>query len=522
MPIMKKLPVGKQDFSALMEGGFVYIDKTELIHQFLKEGAVYCFLARPRRFGKSLLVSLLQSLFRGERHLFEETWIGQSDYDWPKHPVLRLDFSRLASTFSEDLLPSLNRYLRDVARPLGVDLELRPNPGETLALLVEKLSGRNKVVILIDEYDRPIVKHMADPELMAANREALQDFFAVIKSLEDQLRFVFITGVSKFSKVSLFSGMNNLRDISLHPAYATLTGLTEQEIGHFFSDHVAKRAEERGETPTQLLEQMRFWYNGYRFARTADATKVFNPWSVISCLDSGEVENFWFTSGTPQFAIQLIREQGIPLVDFERGINAGQQIEANFDVDSLDVVSLLFQTGYLTIDEYDANTKTYRLTLPNEEVRRSLFEHLFHAISEQPPWKEQQRFLALRQDVLAGDIDRFFKRFNELLASIPYPIHIAEEKYYHSLIYLALRILGFDAGAEVMTNDGRIDMIVSTPGSVFIFEFKINGSARKALKQIKETDYPARYRGEGKALVLVGANFSSKSRSIDDWQVAKD
>jgi Predicted AAA-ATPase len=311
------------------------VDKTELIHRLIND-EMYYFLSRPRRFGKSLLVSTLAALFRGERELFEGTWIADSDYKFPKHPVIHLDFSLVDVQSPEGLTSSLLRLLSDTMEELGVQVEVRSRPSEALVALVRALSKKQKVVLLIDEYDRPLVRHVDSRERMDSNRQVLHDFFVALKTLQADLRFVLLTGVSRFSKVSLFSGLNSLTDISLDERYATLIGLTEGEIQDQFGERVRELAGENG------IDDLRRWYNGYRFARSSTAGRVYNPWSVFNFLRQGLFENYWFESATPTFAIKLMRKQQFPLTSFEKGVRVGPEIEQNFDVDGLPVVALLF------------------------------------------------------------------------------------------------------------------------------------------------------------------------------------
>ncbi len=516
----RELPLGVQDFPTLVQEGQAYVDKTEVLYR-LVSGHRAAFLSRPRRFGKSLAVSTLAALFRGKRELFDGLWIAGSDYAWKSYPVISLDLSGLRDDSPEILNDSLVEYLAFLSYELGVTPPRTESPGHVLRVLVRELAKKEKVVVLVDEYDSPLVSHLENAELTQGNRLVLQKLFAILKTLQGDLRFVFLTGVSRFSKVSLFSGLNSLTDLSLMPEFATLLGLTEKEIADKFQQEIANLAEQQGVGPEAILSQMRHWYNGYRFAQEDEVTKVYNPWSVLNYLQSGKLKNYWFSSATPTFAIKLLKERDFPVARFEKTVEAGDEIENNSDAESIDLTSLLFQTGYLTVDKYDAKTNTYCLKLPNEEVRRSLLGHLFRAFVETEQWQAKPFFRVLRQALTAGDLDRFFEKFNEVLAGVPYHLHQATEAYYHSLLYLCIRMLGFDVDAEVTTSSGRIDMIVRANSTLYIFEFKIDSSAKKAIRQIKENGYVERFKAEEGDIVLVGANFSSKTRLIEDWQQIK-
>jgi Predicted AAA-ATPase/PD-(D/E)XK nuclease superfamily len=513
----KKLPVGVQDFPSLIKDGQAYVDKTELIYRLLHENRFY-FLSRPRRFGKSLLVSTLATLFRGERDLFEGTWIAGSDYDWPVHPVLKLDFSILDGRSPEQLGDSLNRLLIREAAALGIKVAAQPRPAETLTEIVTQLSKTIPVVVLVDEYDSPLVDALTNPQLLQANRTEMQAFFKVFKTLQGQLRFLFLTGVSRFSKVSLFSGLNSLSDLSLRSDYNALLGLTEAEIINNFDSHIVDLAQKQNISTDALVTTMRRWYNGYLFAQANHTERVYNPWSLFNYLQTGQLKNYWFSSATPAFAIRLIRERNFPLANFEHPIEAGDEIEENYDPESVDLVSLLFQTGYLTIDRYESKTHTYFLRPPNEEVNRSLLTHLFRAFVQPEQWEVKPFLRQLRQALLDNNLHLFFECFNQLLADVPHQIHQPSESYYHSLLYLTVRMLGFDVDAEVSTSRGRIDMVVTTDPTLYLFEFKIDSSAKRALKQIRDNGYADRFASQDKPVTLVGASFSTKSRTIDDWQ----
>jgi hypothetical protein len=518
---MKKLPIGIQSFPTIINRGFAYVDKTKLIYLLLEEGISY-FYARPRRFGKSLLLSTLAALFAGERDLFKGLWIDRSNYEWKSYPVVMLNFADLDSHSPDALSDSLNRYLVTIAARLGLNLDLAPRPAETLSNLLSQAAGGKEVVVLIDEYDRPLVKNIHDAALVRANREALQDFFAVLKSHETFLRFLFVTGVSKFTKVSLFSGMNSLFDISLDAEYTALTGLSEREIEANFRSRLQQLAKARGESMEKLWDQMRLWYNGYCFSRLVDSEKVYNPWSLFNFFRSKQLENYWFETGTPTFALQLIKQQHFPLVTLGSGFLPVSALGANQELEQIDLPTFLFQIGYLTIDRYDSEAHVCYLKFPNEEVRRSFFEHLFVSYFQQPPWQRLPLFDQLKESLQDGKLGSFFDHFNTLLAAIPYPLHLPAEGYYHSLLYLCLQMLGFSVNAEICTSQGRIDLVVEQLDRVYVLEFKLDRSAEEALDQVMVREYARRYRGSGKKLILVGANFSSTARSIDEWRQAAE
>nr|MBA3603867.1 ATP-binding protein [Parachlamydiaceae bacterium] len=496
--------------------GFLYIDKTMIIHQMITQGVAY-FLSRPRRFGKSLLISTLEALFLGKRELFSGLWIDSSDYKWKEYPVLRMDISKTVSSSPEALSTSLQEIIKVNADKYGIEGIERSFPSLSLSALVTELSKKSPVVILIDEYDKPLVNHLEDMDVVAKNRNILRDFYTMIKALDEHLHFVFVTGVSKFSKVSLFSGMNNLLDISLNPNYSTLLGLTEEELRRDLQDELQRVSKSRNKDKETNFQEMKQWYNGYLFSQSTASSRVYNPLSVFQFLQSARIDNYWFSTATPTFAIDLIKKQKYFIPDLEQGIIVGKEIETNHEFNMIDLPTLLFQTGYLTIDNYDENAWTYRLKFPNEEVRRSFLEQLLLEFAEIRPSEMHTILFKLLNHLKNKNLTSFFETFNTFFASIPHQIHLKHEAYYHSLIYLVLKVLGFSVQSEVSTNTGRVDMVLRTDQCIFIFEFKINSNAQAAMDQILDKKYQDQFKLEGKEIILVGANFDPFSRTLNDW-----
>ena len=369
---MKELAIGITNFADLVADGSVYVDKTELIYELVRRQGKAYFLSRPRRFGKSLLLSVLASILRGERELFDGLWIGGADYDWEPHAVIELDFSRLES--GPGLAGSLVQCLKENAERLGVAVERGGSPAQVFARLVTQLRARGRVALLIDEYDSPLIKHLNDGAQAAANRSVLQGFFDTVKALQAQIRFTFVTGVSRFAKVSLFSGMNGLDDISFDARYAGLLGFSESEVRSCFEGQLAQLGD--------VLAEMTSWYGGYRFSPGKECETVCNPWSVLCYLKEGVLENYWFETGTPKFAIELIVQRQWSLADLTDPIICGAELKQSYDPGSIDLASLLFQAGYLTFEKGESPMGCYSLHVPNEEVMRSLVDHLLVDQSE--------------------------------------------------------------------------------------------------------------------------------------------
>ncbi len=513
---MKKLPIGIQHFPTLIHDGFLYVDKTQLIHRLINEQRGH-FLARPRRFGKSLLCSTLLTIFQGKKELFKECWISTSEYQWPCHPVLWFDFSTLIGRDKKTVERSLQNALIYAATDIGITLTPEASPVDTFISLVRQASLEGEVVIIIDEYDHPLLKLLDNKQELIQIRDLLSEFYTAIKSCSRFIRYVFITGVSKFSKVSLFSGMNNIQDITLNPNYATLTGVTEIELRKNYVEWIETVAAKREEPITQTYDLMRKWYNGYCFSTLNDTEKVYNPVSLHNFLESGRLSNFWFGTATPTFAIDLIRRQNYPIMNLEGEVTIGASLDEHHEVTQISLIPLLFQTGYLTIQHFDEINQTYKLTFPNEEVRRSFFDHLLTELTKLNETQLESHFLELDSALHSKDLKNFFDSLNILLAEIPYSIHIAKEAYYHSLIYLIIRALKVKVQPEVLTSRGRMDLVAEVDNIFYIFEFKFGPTAKEALEQIIQKGYADRYKNLKKKVILVGISISRKKRKIDDW-----
>jgi hypothetical protein len=368
---LKTLPISVQDFPTIVGSDCIYVDKTELIYRLLKKGICY-FLSRPPGFGKSLLVSTLASLFCGKRELFDDLWISQSDYSWEPYPVLQLDFSRLEVRSPELLVTSLNEYMARLATSYRIALTPSARPAATFARLVTALRPLGSVVVLIDEYDYPILQRLTEPVVAEANRQELLSLFSTLKSLQEDLRFILITGVNRFSTASLYSGMNNLRDISFDPSFAALIGFTENEIRSYLSEYLRAFAHQQQSEPEPIFNALRRWYGGYRFAPGPNTEPLFNPASILHCLDKRHFSGYCYQSGTPSFAVKLMKERRFPVPGLESDIRVGEAIRRYHDLEGIDLAALLLQAGYLTIERYNEDAREYHLRVPNEEVRRSL------------------------------------------------------------------------------------------------------------------------------------------------------
>ncbi|NHZ71783.1 MAG: AAA family ATPase [Aquificales bacterium] len=514
---LKPLPIGIQTFRDVIEGGYLYVDKTQSIYDLIRHPKGILFFARPRRFGKSLLLSALQEVFEGNRDLFRGLWLHDAPYQWEQHPIIRVDFSRNPIQTAVELKQDLQWRFAQIAQAHGIELEGQSYTHQ-FENLIFQLASHKKVVILIDEYDKPMLDNITDLAEAQRIQETLKRFYTVLKSMDAHIRFVFLTGISKFSKVGVFSGLNNLQDISMDNQYAALCGFTQNELETVFPAYLHELAESDGVETAVLHAQIKQWYNGFCFSRKC--VPVYNPFSILLLFQMKEFRNYWFESGTPTFLIKLLKNRNYDVRQLDH-LEVNELAFSSYEIDTLQIVPLLFQTGYLTIKGYDPQSRLYTLSYPNFEVEHAFLYYLLgafgsvdHTISGGYLWK-------LIRALQSQDLDRFFEVLNIFFADIPYDIQLKQEKYYQTIFYLLFKLMGLEIEAEARTSHGRIDAVVDTPDTLFLFEFKLDGSAEKALAQIQEREYFARYLDRAKPLTLVGVNFSAKTRSVADWQIAR-
>jgi hypothetical protein len=505
------LPLGLQDFRSVVEGGYKYIDKTMYLHRMATAGKYY-FLSRPRRFGKSLTVSTLSELYKGSRELFKGLWI-EDKWDWSrKHPVIRLSFKDI-NFEQRGLEEPLSERITEIGRNNQIQLVAK-SARDRMRELIIALSGPRKVVVLIDEYDAPIVHYLGvNIDKSIENRECLRAFYSVLKEMDEYLEFVFLTGVSKFSKTGIFSGLNNLTDLTMHPQFATMLGYTQEELVNCFSDKIDEAAESLEMSRDELLEGMRVWYNGYRFHHRAE--KVYNPLSVNMFLYRKEFDNFWFATGTPTFLVNILKREGI----YQLHLNNISALDFDsFDLDDIRPYGLLYQTGYLTIqsrDEYGL----YSLDYPNREVKDSMLTYLMEAFGGVSKSEGVGTATAMARAFMTDDIDGVMRALQSIFSRIPYQLHDKHpEKFYHAAIHLLFTYMGLRVRSEVCTSDGRVDSMVETPTRFYILEFKLDKSAGEALEQIKQKKYYRSAWESGKPVTCVGVNFSSETRNIEGWE----
>jgi len=508
---MKKLPIGIQTFKNLIEDGCYYVDKTPFIKRLVDEGKVY-FLSRPRRFGKSLFLSTLKEAFQGSRDLFKGLFL-YSNWDWDNvYPVIHISFGSGVFSTPEKLETSIDEILKDNEKIYSIPLTYQ-SPNGRFKQLIEGLyeKYKAKVVVLVDEYDKPILDVIENKDVARANREILKNFYTVLKDADPYIKFVFLTGVSKFSKVSIFSGLNQLNDITLDQKYATVCGYTEEDLYTVFADRI-------GEFD---INQLREWYNGYSWL----GQKVYNPFDVLLLFDKKDFRPYWFETGTPAFLIKLIIENNYCISKFE-DVQITDKILESFDIDTIQIENLLFQTGYLTIQErykeFDENI--YRLTYPNREVKVSFNSHFLGTTLYNHNTEELR--ISFRKFLIQKEFEKVKNVIQSLFASLPH-IWVSKissyEGFYVSVMYALLSSSGFKMIPEDMTNTGRIDCSILYNDIIYILEFKVVDEAKKgiALQQIKEKKYYEKYLHQYSEVYLIGIEFSKINKNITGFEVEK-
>ena len=504
----QKLPIGIQHFRDIREQNYLYVDKTEAIFR-LTESGKYFFLSRPRRFGKSLTLSTIKALYKGQKELFDGLWI-QDHWDWTKqHPVIHISFSSIGYK-TLGLEKALHNMLDKQAEKHGIQL-VAEGYDQKFEELIKILSNKNKVVLLIDEYDKPIIDYLDNLPQAKEHQKVLKSFYSIIKDSGNYIQFLMITGVSKFSKVSIFSELNNLTDLTIHPKFTTLVGYTQAELEHYFEEGFQELTGVLAPTKVELLQLVKDWYNGYSWD---GKNFMYNPFSVLSFFGAGEFQNFWFSTGTPTFLINLLKERNF----YNLGeAEVGQAAFDSFDIENLETYSLLFQTGYLTIKAVEPYG-LYILDYPNREVKDSMLQYLVAGFNHGSYAQTTPIVLKLRKAFLGNDAEKIIRIINSLFKSIPSHIFIKEkEAYYHSVVFLVFQYLGQFIEAEVNTSDGRIDAVVQTDTHIYVLEFKLDESADAAMQQIQQKNYAAKYHAADKQLIGFGINFSSVSKSVADW-----
>lgn len=514
--IIRRYPIGIQNFEQLRNEGYLYVDKTEPIYRLTHTNSAY-FLSRPRRFGKSLLISTLEAYFQGKKELFKGLAMERLEKEWETYPIFHLDFSVSKYLDSFSLKAAINRQLL-----IWEELYGRMEGEDTFSLRFEGVIQRaykqagKQVVVLVDEYDSPMLDSNNNEPLQVELRGIMRDLFSPLKKNGQYIRFLFLTGISKFSQMSIFSELNNLQNISMSSDYSAICGITEEELHTQMKIDIEKMAQANGESYEEACAHLKRQYDGYHFSK--DYTDVYNPFSLINAFAQKSYENYWFSTGTPTFLIEL-------LVKMDFNIRSLEHMEAkaeDFDkaTDHLtDPVPVLYQSGYLTIKQYNPLFRTYTLGYPNEEVRVGFLETLIPSYLHRPARESNFYIVTFLKDLMKGDIESCMLRTQAFFASIPNDLDNKTEKHYQTIFYLIFRLMGQYVDTEVKSAAGRADVVVKMQDAVYVFEFKMDGSAREALAQINGKGYAIPYQPDPRKIVKIGVNFDSGTRTIGEWVI---
>jgi hypothetical protein len=517
----RKLPIGIQDFVSIREDNYLYVDKTSLVHRLVQEGKVY-FLSRPRRFGKSLLCSTLGAYLEGKKELFTGLVLERLETEWTEYPVLRLDLNSGIYTSMKGLIGIIEDHLAVWEATYGKPLETTI-PGRFSGIIqrAHEQAGKRSCVI-IDEYDKPLLSTISNSTLHEEYKQFLKPFFGVLKSSDAHLKFAFITGVTKFGQVSVFSDLNQLIDLSLHREFASICGITEEELLRDFPPEIEALAQQEGIPYESCVHQIRNWYNGYRFHPEGPA--VYNPFSTLNLFNFKEFQDFWFQTGTPTFLVELLKKTDTDLREIE-GIQLPARDFADYRADPDRPVPVIYQNGYLTIKGYDPSLRFYTLGYPNAEVKNGFLGFLLPDYTGQSRDRGGFHIGMFSKELRAGDVDAFMERLKCFFESIPYDLNDQTERHYHVVFYLVFKLLGQYIDSEVKSAKGRSDAVVSTPDYLYVFEFKLNGTAEEALAQIDEKGYLIPYSvktSSKRKLYKIGVEFDKKAKNIGRWITRED
>ena len=512
----KIYPVGIQSFEKIREGGYCYIDKTSLIYSLIKSGQYY-FLSRPRRFGKSLLISTLEAYFLGKKEFFKGLAMEGLEKDWTTHPVLHLDLNTQKYDTPEALNNVLEENLNYWESLYGAS-ESEIGVARRFNGIIRRAAEKagQKVVVLVDEYDKPMLQAIGNEPLLTDYRNTLKAFYGALKSNDKYLRFALLTGVTKFSKVSVFSDLNNLMDISLSNRFANICGITENELHRDLEEDIRLLAEANGMNETEARQTLKEWYDGYHFAENTE--DIYNPFSLLNTLAEMKFGSYWFETGTPTFLVELLQRSKYDLHRLTEEMATADSL-GGIDTMETNPVPILYQSGYLTIKGFDKEFRTYELGFPNKEVEEGFTKFLlpnYASLSSGNPSFEISSFV---REVRGGNIDAFMRRLQSFFADTPYELARDLERHYQNVLFIVFKLLGFYTRAEYRTSNGRIDMVVKTDRYIYVMEFKLDGTAEEAIRQINEKGYAAPFASDGRTLYKIGVNFSNAIRGIERWIV---
>ena len=507
-------PIGKQNFENLRNEGYVYVDKTAIIYKLVKEGCVY-FLSRPRRFGKSLLLSTLEAYFTAKKELFTGLAIEKLEKDWIKYPVLHLDLNAKKFDKTQDLYDILNAQLHiyeELYESKPVDTSVEGRFRAVIRAAKEK-TGRN-VVVLIDEYDKPILQAIGNEPLQDEFRNTLKAFYGVIKSADADLKFALLTGVTKFGKVSVFSDLNNLNDISMDTAFHNICGITNEELHTVFDKEIELLALNNEQTKEEAYATLKKNYDGYHFSYSTDG--IYNPFSLLWTLNEKRYGSYWFATGTPTYLIELIKKANFNIEELSNYIASEEQLNS-IHIDDIDPIPVLYQSGYLTITDYDKEFELYTLDYPNEEVKAGFINFLLPFYTQVKERQSQAIISKFVTSARAGKAQEFMQQLQSLMAGTPYDLVKDLENHYQNVMYIITKLMGLYVQAEYRTLNGRIDLLIGTKEYLYIIELKFNGTAQQAIQQINNKEYSLPFEQQERKIIKIGANVSTKTRNIENW-----
>ena len=512
----KIYPIGIQNFEKIRNDGYLYIDKTALMYQMVKTGSYY-FLSRPRRFGKSLLISTLEAYFQGKKELFTGLAVERLEKDWIKYPIRQLDLNIEKYDTPESLDNILEKSLTAWEKLYGAEPSER-SFSLRFAGIIERACKQagQRVVILVDEYDKPMLQAIGNEKLQKQFRDTLKPFYGALKTMDGYIKFAFLTGVTKFGKVSVFSDLNNLDDISMRKDYVEICGVSDQELHENLDIELHEFAETQGLSYDKLCTKLKEYYDGYHF--THNSIGIYNPFSLLNAFKYKEFGSYWFETGTPTYLVKLLKKHHY---DLERMAHeeTDAQVLNSIDSESTNPIPVIYQSGYLTIKGYDERFGIYRLGFPNREVEEGFIRFLlpFYAnVNKVESPFEVQKFV---REVETGDYDSFFHRLQSFFADTTYEVIREQELHYENVLFIVFKLVGFYTKVEYHTNDGRIDLVLQTEKFIYIMEFKLNGTAEEALQQINDKRYALPFEADGRKLFKIGINFSEKTRNIEKWVV---
>ena len=510
----RRYSIGIQNFEQLRNRNCVYVDKTELVYRLANTDSVY-FLSRPRRFGKSLLVSTLEAYFQGKKDLFKGLAMERLEKAWNVYPVFHIDFSLTKYTTLFDLQEQLNLFLLRCEKVYGAEKEEK-TPAARLQGMIRRAYEQTglPVVVLIDEYDAPLLDSNFNIPLQQELRNELRKFFSPLKGLGQYLRFLFITGISKFSQMSIFSELNNLKNISMRDDFSAICGITERELLDELRPDIERMALANGETYEAACAHLKRQYDGYHFSKHCE--DIYNPFSLFNAFDAKEYKNFWFSTGTPTFLIDILQQSDFDIRQLDGVSATAEQFDAPTNVIT-DPLPVLYQSGYLTIKEYDRDFQIYTLAYPNKEVRKGFIESLMPAYVHLPARENTFYVVSFIKDLRVGNLDQCMERIKSFFASIPNDMNNKEEKHYQTIFYLLFRLMGQYVDAEVKSAVGRADVVIKMQEAIYVFEFKVDGTPEEALAQINSKQYAIPYQADHRKVIKVGVNFDSSTRTIGEW-----